>query len=153
LPDTLVVRLAEREPLALWQNQGKVALIDGTGAVIPGAPLAAFQDFPLVAGKDAPTVTAELLGMLREAPTLAARVTAVRYVESRRWDLIIDDRVQVELPQYGARRAWLRLAREERAHALFARDILAINVRNADQWVFRLPPGGRLRMTLQNGDG
>lgn len=153
LPDTLIVRVAEREPLALWQHRGAVALIDNTGAVIPGAPLAAFQDLPLITGRGAPRAAVGLLAVLNEAPELAGRVTAASYVEERRWDVIVDDRVTVQLPQFDARRAWLRLAKEERDHGLLERDILAVNIRNSEQWVFRLPPGGRLRMTLQNGDG
>ncbi len=34
LPDTLYVRIVEREPVALWQYQGKVALVDDNGVAM-----------------------------------------------------------------------------------------------------------------------
>ena len=37
LPDVIFVRVVEREPLALWQHDGKTALVDRDGAVIQPA--------------------------------------------------------------------------------------------------------------------
>lgn len=151
LPERLVVRLQEREPLALWQHEGEVALIDNTGIVIRGAPLAPFQDLPLLAGAGVPAAAPALLRMVVEDSGLAARITAGSYVEERRWNLLVDDRVWVKLPQERTREAWLRLATEEREHGILQRDILAVDIRNEEQWVFRLPPGVRTRMAIKGG--
>jgi cell division protein FtsQ len=153
LPDTVVVRLVEREPLALWQHKGRVALIDETGATIGNAPLGAFRDLPILAGDGVPDAAAALMTALSEAPALAARVTSASFVEHRRWEVLMDGRVWVQLPQTGVREAWLRLAQEEQNQSVLSRDILSINIRNPDQWVFRLPPGGRLRMALEENGG
>jgi cell division protein FtsQ len=151
LPDTLAVRLAEREPLALLQQDGAVRLIDTTGTTIDGAPLAAFADLPLLAGDGAPAAAPRLLVLLHQSPELAARVTAARHIERRRWDVELDGRVWVKLPQEQALEAWLRLAAEERAHGLLQRDILAIDTRQAEQWFFLLPAGGRVRLAAEAG--
>lgn len=153
LPGTIVVRIVEREPLALWQRKGKVELLDSTGVVIPGAPLVAFGDLPLLAGDGVPAAAPQLMQLLSKDPDLAPRVTAGSYIEKRRWDLLLDDRVWVKLPQEKALEAWLRLASEDRDTGLLRTNILAVDVRNADQWVFRLPPGARTRMALEKNGG
>lgn len=153
LPDKVVVRIVERQPLALWQRKGQVHLLDSTGTVVPGAALAAFRDLPLLAGEGVPAAAPQLMQLLNNDPGLAPRVTAGSYIEKRRWDLLLDDRVWVKLPQEKALEAWLRLASEDRDTGLLKTDILAVDVRNADQWVFRLPPGERTRMALEKNGG
>ena len=54
LPDAIVVRLIERRPFVLWQDQGRFALIDAEGHVIARKNLASFRDLLLVVGPDAP---------------------------------------------------------------------------------------------------
>ena len=76
LPDTIYVRLVEREPMALWQHGGKIELIDRSGAVIPVTRLDRFAKLPMVVGENAASHAAELLAMLSSEPDLAARVTA-----------------------------------------------------------------------------
>ena len=150
LPDTVVLRLIERSPLALWQHDGNLRLIDETGAEIAGAPLQAFQDLPLVVGPGANKAAAQLIAALREAPEMAARVTSATFIDRRRWDLVVDDRVTVKLPRTGIAQTWIRFAREERDQRFLQRDILAVDTRNPEQWVFRLPPGARLRMAMED---
>lgn len=153
LPQTLVVRIVEREPLALWQHNGSVALLDSTGAVVRDAPLVAFGDLPLLAGEGVPGAAPSLMTMLYEESDLAPRVTAASYVEERRWNLLLDDRVWVKLPQTGALAAWRRLAHEERQNGVLRRNILAVDIRQPENWVFRLPPGERTRMALERNGG
>ncbi len=56
LPGTLYVRIVEREPVALWQHQGKVSLVDDNGAVMNGIDSAPYQHLPLIVGDDAPSM-------------------------------------------------------------------------------------------------
>lgn len=153
LPDVLVVRVAERNPLALWQHKGGVALLDSTGAVVPDAPLIAFSDLPLLAGEGVPAAAADLMALLDSEPDLAPRVTAASYVEERRWDLLLDDRVWVKLPQVDALTAWRRLAHADREDGVLRRNILAVDVRQSENWVFRLPEGARTRIALERNGG
>src|SRR5437762_728813 len=54
LPDTLHIRLVERQPLAFWQRQGKLVLIDRDGVVITGDRLERFPGLVVIVGDDAP---------------------------------------------------------------------------------------------------
>src|SRR3546814_7462829 len=61
LPGTVYIRLTEREPLALWQDQGVIQVIDRDGAVIPGVEPRRFAHLPLVVGPDAPAHAERLI--------------------------------------------------------------------------------------------
>jgi cell division protein FtsQ len=143
LPGTLFVRLVEREPLAVWQHDGRQELIDRLGETIPVKDLGGFSRLPTVVGADAGRHAAALLDMLAQQPDLASRVTAAIRVDDRRWDLRIDHRVEVELPEDDSAAAWAKLARLERTKRLLQRDVEAVDLRLPDRLVLRVatPPG------------
>jgi cell division protein FtsQ len=140
LPDMLYVRLVERTPLALWQHDGKLQLIDDTGAVIPVTRLDRFAKLPLVVGPDAAPRAAQLLAMLATEPDLAARVSAAVRVGGRRWNLRVDGRIDVLLPADDPAGAWAALARLERSSTILERDVEAIDMRLGDRLVVRVSP-------------
>jgi cell division protein FtsQ len=138
LPGTLCVRLIERKPLALWQHGGKLDLIDLEGAVIPVGRLERFAKLPMVVGEGAARHSAEVLEMLASEPDLAARVTAAIRVGDRRWNLRIDNAIEVLLPADGIASAWSQLARLERSSAILKREVLTIDLRLPDRLVLRV---------------
>jgi cell division protein FtsQ len=140
LPDTLCVRLVERKPLALWQHGGKLELIDREGAVIPVTRLDRFAKLPLVVGDSAARHAAELLDMLATEPDLASRVSAAIRVGDRRWNLRIDNAIDVFLPADAAASAWAQLARIERSSAILKRDVQVVDVRLPDRLFLRVSP-------------
>lgn len=140
LPDTLYVRLVERKPLALWQHGGKLELIDREGTVIPVAHLDRFAKLPMVVGESAARHAADLLDMLATEPDLASRVSAAIRVGDRRWNLRIDNAIDVLLPGDAAASAWTQLARLERSSAILKRDVQVVDVRLPDRLVVRVNP-------------
>jgi cell division protein FtsQ len=140
LPGTLYVRLVERKPLALWQHGGRIELIDREGGVIPVMRLDQFAKLPLVVGESAATHAAELVDMLASEPDLAARLTAAIRVGDRRWNLRMDNAINVLLPAEDTAGAWSRLASLERSNAILAREVQTIDMRLPDRLVLRVTP-------------
>lgn len=140
LPDTLYIRLVERKPLALWQHGGKVELIDHEGSVIPVSRLDRFAKLPLVVGEHAAGRAAGLIDMLGTEPDLASQVTAAIRVGDRRWNLRIDNAIEVLLPADAPANAWAQLARLERSSAILKRDVQTVDVRIPDRLVLRVNP-------------
>ena len=140
LPGTICVRLVERKPLALWQHGSKIELIDYAGDVIPVVRLDRFAKLPMVVGEGAARHAAELLKILASEPELAARVTAAIRVGDRRWNLRIENAIDVLLPADGAANAWSQLARLERSSAILKRDLQTIDLRLPDRLVLRVSP-------------
>ena len=99
LPDTLVVEIVERRPLALWQHDKKFALIDEEGQVIVRDDVGPFRDLMVVVGEDAPANATALVQMLASEPELMRRVKAAVRVGGRRWNLRLADGIDVKLPE------------------------------------------------------
>jgi len=156
LPGTLWVRLVERHPLAVWQHGGKQELIDRDGAVIPVRDLSRFARVPTVVGEDAARHAATLINMLAHEPELAVRVTAAIRVDDRRWNLRVDNTIDVLLPEENPAAAWGRLAALERESNLLKRDIQAVDMRLPDRVVLRVNaapanPGAPVKKTRTAG--
>jgi cell division protein FtsQ len=137
LPGTLIVRLAERRPLAVWQHQGKLELIDKQGEVIPVKDLGRFAKLPTVVGERAAVHAAALLELLGREPELAARVSAAVRVDNRRWNVRIDNAIDVLLPEEDLQGAWARLAALERQSSVLKRDVQTVDMRLPDRLVLR----------------
>lgn len=142
LPDTIRIEIDERRPIALWQHEGRLALIDGDGAVIGDDVPQAYRGLPMVVGPDAPAHTRALFRLLAGAPDLAERVAVAIRVGGRRWNLRLDDRVSVSLPETNAEAAWRRLAEIERRERLVERGVVSIDMRFPDRLVIRRAPDG-----------
>lgn len=137
LPGTLIVRLSERHPLAVWQHDGKLDLIDKQGEVIAVKDLGRFAKLPTVVGERAAGHAAALLEMLGREPELAARVSAAVRVDNRRWNVRIDKAIDVLLPEEDAAGAWARLAALEHEGNLLKRDVQTVDMRLPDRLVLR----------------
>lgn len=138
LPDTVQIMIVERRPIALWQHNERLSLIDSAGANLGPVALDGAPDLPLVVGGDAPIHAADLLARLARHPDLAKRVQASSWIGSRRWDLKLDNGVEIRLPESGVDEALQQLADAEAASKLFERDVAAIDLRLPGKMVVRL---------------
>lgn len=140
MPDGILVRLVEHHPLAIWQHQHRFDVIDQSGVVIPRAQAEDFPNLPQLVGPGAPEAAADLVTTLAAEPELARHVTAATRVGGRRWNIELDNGIEVALPEEAPEAAWRRLAALDRSDRLLERDITAIDMRLPDRLVLRLPP-------------
>lgn len=133
LPDTIVVALQERTPVALWQHQKKIFLIDKDGTVLTADNLAAWQSLPLIVGEGAEKNVTQLLGLLQAEPIIAKELTAAVRVEERRWDLRLKNNITVKLPEQDTELALSRLAAFEEKKNILGRNITSIDLRQPDR--------------------
>jgi len=145
LPDTIYVRIVERRPLALWQLEGELSVIDQNGAVIPGVEARRHAGLPLIVGPGAPEHAADLISVLSSEPGLRKRVAAAIWVGDRRWNLQLTGGIDVRLPEGGLIDAWKQLARIEKEYGVLDRDVTLIDLRLPDRLVVRTAPGSQLR--------
>ncbi len=142
LPDTILLSVIERQPLALWQNKGQFELIDHKGKVIARQKIERFSDLLVVVGKDAPENAASLLAVLQTQPQLMdLAISAVR-VGGRRWNVRLRGDIDVRLPAERADAAWSRLAEYERSHGILSRDVKVLDLRLPDRLIVRKTPNG-----------
>ncbi len=150
LPNTLYVRVVEREPVALWQHQGKLALVDDNGVVMNGLDLAPYKSLPLIVGEDAPKHVVELLTLLADQPDLAKRFTAAVWVGERRWNIKMRpanaggaedgaEDIEVRLPEKDSLGAWKQLAEMQKKQQVLDRDVKVIDLRIDGRLFIKLP--------------
>ena len=140
LPDTVLVSIVEREPLALWQHQGEFALVDVSGEVILRDGLSEFTDLLVVIGEGAPKQAADLIAILGLEPDMMGRVKAATWVGGRRWNLHLAGGVDVRMPEADAAAAWQRLADYQRRHAVLERKVRVLDLRLPDRLIVKEAP-------------
>jgi cell division protein FtsQ len=138
LPDTVAITIIERKPIALWQHNDKFALIDARGDNLGPVADASASTLPLVVGGDAPTHASALLSTLATHPDLAKRVQASSWIGSRRWDLKLDNGIDVKLPEDGVAEALQQLADAEASSRILERDVAVIDLRLVGKMIVRL---------------
>ena len=143
LPDTLFVQVTERQPLALWQRKGKLELIDREGEVVPVPSLDEFADLLILVGDDAPKAAPGLLEMLATEPALQTHVSAAVRIGGRRWNLKLDNGIDVALPEDSVGAAWHQLAQLDRTDGLLKRNILKVDLRLPDRLVLQVPEAAK----------
>ncbi len=143
LPNVVHVRIVERQPLALWQHQGRLALIDRDGTVILRRGVARFADLPILVGAEAPAAAAALIDEIAAVAGLADIVEAAIHVSGRRWNLRLKGDIEVRLPEEDVGSALARLGQLRQKDGLLERDIIAVDLRQPDRLIVRLGPAAR----------
>jgi cell division protein FtsQ len=137
-PTTLLVRIEEHRPLAVWIDSGRRRLIGDEGELVPVTDVRGFRELPVLRGAGAPARVHELFRILDAEPSLERRLTQATLVAERRWNVWLDHRIEVRLPEKGAEEAWRYLGRRQREAALLSRAIEAIDLRNPSWLALRL---------------
>lgn len=128
-PNDLAIKVVEREPVAIWQTDGHVALIAADGVPIDDVHDDRFNVLPFVVGPDANTHLGEYQSLLGAAGDLRDKIGAGMMVGERRWTLKMTSGVQVMLPEIGAEDALRRLADIEAASKILEKDVISIDLR------------------------
>ncbi len=140
LPDTLVVDVVERVPAAIWQNSGRLSLVDSEGVVLEPVRVEAMPDLPRVIGAAANRHLGALAALLETAPHLRPQVTDATWVGDRRWDIRFQSGELLSLPEgdEAARRAILVFARMDQQTSMLGRGYARIDMRIPDRAIVRL---------------
>jgi cell division protein FtsQ len=137
LPGTILVRIEERRPFAIWQNNARFVIIDREGRVVAADGLDQFGPLPLLVGAGADAVGPALHDMLKHEPEVAERVQAMVRIHERRWNLRLHNGTDVLLPEGHEAAAIRRLGELQREARLLDRPLAAIDLRLPDRLVLR----------------
>ncbi len=137
LPGTILVRIEERRPFAIWQNNARFVIIDREGRVVAADGLDQFGPLPLLVGPGADSVGPALHDMLKHEPEVAERVQAMVRIHERRWNLRLHNGTDVLLPEGHEASAIRRLGELQREARLLDRPLAAIDLRLPDRLVLR----------------
>lgn len=137
----LQVQVTERVPAIIWREGDTLALLDNSGkrvAVLNSRTDRA--DLPLIVGEGADTVVPQALRIMIAAAPIDDRLRGLVRMGERRWDLVLDRDQRILLPENAPVDALEQIIAQDHAQDLFSRDLIAIDMRNADRPTLRMAP-------------
>ncbi|GBQ10978.1 cell division protein FtsQ [Swaminathania salitolerans LMG 21291] len=148
MPDTVVIKIVERSPIAVWQDRGRFILINRAGEKVPDQGLEgkngqAFLKLPLVVGEGANTAASALVDALNAHPDVRAFVIAATRIGQRRWTLTLRDGTSVLLPEGREDVALGRLGEYQTRFRLLERPVTSIDMRLPDRMIIHQAPGSQ----------
>src|SRR3979411_343032 len=137
-PGQLQIDIVERSAFALWQQDGRLSVISDDGAVLEPYVSRRFVSVPRVVGKGADTRARDFLSMLARYPQVRAATKAAILVGERRWNLRLQDGLDIRLPENDLGNALAALSKLDKEDRLFSRDIVAVDMRLPDRLTVQL---------------
>ena len=141
-PNTLEVAIGERVPFAIWQRGGEISLIDADGMVITDQVGERYAGLRFVVGRGAAERAGAFNALIGAFPGLARRTRAGVLISERRWTVVLDDGIELMLPESDPAAALAKVARLDVESALLSREIAAVDLRTADRVIIRLNEQG-----------
>jgi cell division protein FtsQ len=137
LPNTLFIRISEKEPVSLWHNKGKTYLMDRDGELVETKEAYKYKELPIITGNQAPHHMKEFMALLEKYSELKSHITSATHLRSSRWDLKLDNKVDVKLPEKEAEQALAYLL-DLTKHQLIQQEIMTIDLRLPGKLILRL---------------
>lgn len=139
-PQTVFIDLVERNPMALWLDNGRLRLVDKYGVVLTD-DVDAYKHLPIVIGQDAPAAAYDILSLLKAEPEILSRVKAAALIGQRRWDLKLKNDVIIHLPERDIGLSLRRLVRAQEQNKVMDKKIISVDVRYDDRLIIKTQPG------------
>jgi cell division protein FtsQ len=142
LPDTLVISVAERAPVAVWQRGDSYSLLDDEGKVLDKISEAEIGNLTIIKGAGANKQIAALEKLLDNAQSLRDQVVGASWIGNRRWDLRFRSGETLALPEGEemAAKALVDFTRMDGVHRLLGRDLIHFDLRDPDRAYIRKAP-------------
>jgi cell division protein FtsQ len=137
-PDRLQITITERQAFALWQEDGRVSVIAADGTVLEPFVEDRYLGLPLVVGRGAEQQAKDFLAIVARYPDIGAVLHASVLIAQRRWNLRLNNGIDVRLPEGNVAQALDRLVTLDREKKLLSRDIVAVDLRLPDRVSVRL---------------
>ncbi|MDI1265083.1 MAG: cell division protein FtsQ/DivIB [bacterium] len=137
-PGQLQIDIVERKAFALWQQDGRLAVISEDGAVLEPYVSRRFVSLPLVVGKGADARARDFIALLDRYPQVRSVTKAAILVGERRWNLRLKDGLDIRLPEHDVGNALALLSKLDKEDRLFSRDIVTVDMRLPDRLTVQL---------------
>ncbi len=141
LPDAIRIDIVERKPFAVWQRGGQLSVVDSDGKIITDNNVQAYANLPFIVGFGGAREAEDILHLMADAqPEFLARVRAFVRVGDRRWNLRLENGVDVKLPEVGVEKALADIVTLDAQYKILSRDIESVDLRLPDRVSVALTP-------------
>jgi len=141
LPDTLVVDIVERKPVAVLEKIDRLVLIDKDGIELETIGEARAKGKLLLKGSSAGKQIAALTELLDAAPALRPQLRSAEWVGNRRWNLTFRTGQLLALPEGKdqSAKALMKFAQLDGRNRLLGGKAVAFDMRAPDRIYLRVP--------------
>ena len=141
LPDTLVIDIVERKPVAVLQKIDRLVLIDKDGIELEAVSEARAKGKLRLKGPGAGRQIAALSNLLDAAPALRPQLKGAEWVGNRRWNLTFKTGQILALPEgkETSAKALITFAQLDGRNRLLGGKAVAFDMRAPDRIYLRLP--------------
>ena len=131
LPSTLKINVTENDPYAIYFQEGKSFLIDLDGSIITEINLNNYDDdFLFVRGENSPELLEQLIRDISIAfPNLTQTLKEVEFIENRRWNLKLNNKLLVKLPDENIQQSLKNLKQLFEEQEVMESNIIEIDLR------------------------
>ena len=131
LPSTLKIIVIENDPYAIYFKEGKSFLIDLDGSIITEINLNNYEDDLLfVKGENSPELLEQLIRNISIAfPNLIQTLEEVEFIEKRRWNLKLNNKLLVKLPDENIQQSLKNLKQLFEEQEVMESNIIEIDLR------------------------
>ena len=131
LPSTLVINITENDPYAIYLQEGKFFLLDLDGSIITEINIDNYQDDLLfVRGENSPELLEQLIKDISITfPNLIQTLEEVEFIEKRRWNLKLNNKLLVKLPDENIQQSLKNLKQLFEEQEVMQSNIIEIDLR------------------------
>ena len=131
LPSTLKIDVTENDPYAIYFQEGKSFLIDLDGSIITEINLNNYEDDLLfVRGENSPELLEQLIRDISITfPNLTQTLEEVEFIEKRRWNLKLNNKLLVKLPDENIQQSLKNLKQLFEEQEVMESNIIEIDLR------------------------
>ena len=131
LPSTLKINVTENDPYAIYFQEGKSFLIDLDGSIITEINLKNYEDDLLfVRGENSPELLEQLIRDISIVfPKLTQTLEEVEFIEKRRWNLKLNNKLLVKLPDEKIQQSLKNLKQLFEEQEIMESNIIEIDLR------------------------
>ena len=141
LPDAIRIDIVERKPFAVWQRGGDLSVVDADGHIITDNNVQAYANLPFIVGFGGAHEAHDILHLMAEVqPQFLSRVRAFVRVGGRRWNLRLENGVDLKLPEVGVEKALSDIVALDAKYKILSRDIESVDLRLPDRVTVALTP-------------
>lgn len=134
-PGSIIIKIVERKPSAIWQNNNKIYLSDSSGNLITDKVGNEYLDLPVIVGKNSVEEVPDFFDIIVSSAYLYSMVDKGKRVGNRRWDIILENGIMIKLPEKDPKKAWKKLAETEKEKNILSKNIKYIDLRIENQLV------------------
>lgn len=132
-PSTLVVKVFEHNPIAIWFNNGNKFLVDDESEIIKELNPNNFKNLKVIAGLNALEDIPEIISMIRNYPEFEKKIKSLLRVGDRRWTVRLHNGITIHLPEKNVANAIEEIEQLDSKHALLSRYVDIIDMRLPDR--------------------